>query len=340
MEGKMADLNEIRAAKARHTAVLMDRPNVVGVGIGWRILGDVQTNELCLSVLVSDKIAIEGLPPEALVPKQLGNVPTDVVHTGTIRANQVPTGKFRPAPGGVSIGHYQISAGTLGCIVRDRTTGDRLILSNNHVLANSNNAQAGDPIIQPGGADGGTVANDLIARLERFCVIDFGTTPGSDCGFASAYASFGNAIASLLGSRHRVSVLQDTPQAVNLADAAVARPINDEDVLDEILNIGEISGITEGVLGMSVRKSGRTTGYTTGSITTIEATVSVNYGSGQVATFENQLVAGPMSAGGDSGSLVVAADSQAAVGLLFAGSTQTTIFSPIQAVLDCLDVTL
>lgn len=334
----MADLNEIRAAKALHAAALMDRPNVVGVGIGRQIVKNVQTDELCLSVLVADKIAIEGLAPEALVPAQVSNVPTDVVQIGTVWANQAPTGKFRPAPGGVSIGHYQISAGTLGCIVRDRTTGDRLILSNNHVLANSNDAQMGDPIIQPGGADGGTVADDLIAQLERFCTIDFGSAPGSDCGIASAYAGFGNAIASLLGSRHRVSVLQASPQAVNLVDAAVARPINDADVLDEILNIGEISGTTEGVLGLPIRKSGRTTGFTTGTITTIEATVSVNYGLGKVATFENQLVAGPMSEGGDSGSLIVAADSQEAVGLLFAGSTQSTIFNPIQAVLDCLDV--
>lgn len=334
----MAELSEIRAAKAAHTAVLMNRPNVVGVGIGRNIKGGVQTDELCLSVLVADKIAVEGLAPEALVPSQLGSVPTDVVQIGTVRANQVPTDKFRPAPGGVSIGHYQISAGTLGCVVRDRTTRDRLILSNNHVLANSNDAAVGDPIIQPGGADGGTVANDLIARLERFCMIDFGTNTGSDCGIASAYAGFGNAIASLLGSRHRVTVLQANPQAVNLADAAVARPINDGDVLDEILNIGVVSGTTEGVLGMQVRKSGRTTGYTTGVITTIEATVSVNYGSGRVATFENQFIAGPMSEGGDSGSLIVAADSQQAVGLLFAGSTQSTIFNPIQAVLDCLDV--
>ena len=334
----MANLTEIRATKATHTAALMDRPNVVGVGIGQRIVSGVQTEELCLSVLVADKIAIEGLAPEAMVPSQLGNVPTDVRQIGTVWSRQVPTGKFRPAPSGVSIGHYQISAGTLGAVVRDRSTGDQLILSNNHVLANSNDAQTGDPIIQPGGADGGTVANDLFARLERFCVIDFGTETSSDCGIASSYAGFGNAMASLLGSRHRVTVLQANPQAVNLVDAAVARPINDDDLLTEILGIGEISGTTEGTLGMSIRKSGRTTGFTTGTITTIEATVSVNYGPGQVATFENQLVSTPMSEGGDSGSVIVAADSQEAVGLLFAGSTQSTIFSPIQAVLDCLNV--
>ena len=334
----MAELSEIRQVKAAQTAALMARPNVVGVGIGRRVIGNIHTEELCLSVLVADKIAAEGLAPEALVPDFYGGVPTDVVQIGTVRANQVPTGRFRPAPGGVSIGHYQISAGTLGCIVRDRATGTRLILSNNHVLANSNNAQVGDPIIQPGGADGGSVNTDHIANLERFCPIDFGTETGSNCGIASTYANIGNAIASLLGSSHRVTVVQANPQAVNLVDAAVARPLNDGDVLDEILNIGAVSGTVEGTLGMQIRKSGRTTGYTTGMITTIEATVSVNYGPGQTATFQNQFVAGPMSQGGDSGSLIVDMNSPRAVGLLFAGSTDSTIFNPIQAVLDCLNV--
>jgi predicted ATP-dependent Lon-type protease len=91
---------------------------------------------------------------------------------------------------------------------------------------------------------------------------------------------------------------------------------------------------------MAVRKSGRTTGFTTGEITVIEATVTVCYGSGKDAVFENQLIMGPMSQGGDSGSLIVAAGSLQAVGLLFAGSEQSTIANPIQAVLNCLDVTL
>ena len=91
-------------------------------------------------------------------------------------------------------------------------------------------------------------------------------------------------------------------------------------------------------LGMPVRKSGRTTGFTTGEILLMDATVSVSYGVGQTAQFDDQLIAGPMSQGGDSGSLVVAGDSQEAVGLLFAGSNQTTIFNPIQRVLDALNI--
>jgi len=89
---------------------------------------------------------------------------------------------------------------------------------------------------------------------------------------------------------------------------------------------------------MSVRKSGRTTEFTTGTITVLNATVNVSYGVGQVARFENQIVTTPMSQGGDSGSLLVAGDALHAVGLLFAGSDQATIHNPIQAVLDCLEV--
>jgi hypothetical protein len=224
-------------------------------------------------------------------------------------------------------------------VVRDRSTNVRLILSNNHVLANSNEASLGDAILQPGPVDGGTPANDTIATLERFCPIDFGSGPGV-CGLAGSYASLGNAIAALLGSKHRVNVFQSNPQATNLVDAAVARPVNDGDVLDEILEIGTIQGTLDATLAMPLRKSGRTTGLTTGEVTVLNATVNVSYGSGKTARFENQIVAGPMSQGGDSGSLVVHGTDLKAVGLLFAGSNQSTILNPIQAVLDCLQVTI
>jgi hypothetical protein len=69
-------------------------------------------------------------------------------------------------------------------------------------------------------------------------------------------------------------------------------------------------------------------------------TISVEYGDGLSARFDNQVITTPISQGGDSGSLVVAGDSLHAVGLLFAGSEQSTIFTPIQTVLDTLKVTI
>jgi hypothetical protein len=272
-----------------------------------------------------------------VVPREVDGVQTDVMEVGDLRIQQGHTDRWRPAPGGVSIGHYKITAGTLSCVVRDRTSGARLILSNNHVLANSNDAAPGDAILQPGAADGGREEDDLIAHLERFTTIQFNTQPAT-CDLAKGYAGLGNFVAGLLGSSHQVQVIRANPQAANLVDCAVARPVDEGMVLDEILEIGTPSGVIAASLGMAVRKSGRTTGLTSGVVTVLDATVTVSYGYDQNGTFEEQIVSGPMSQGGDSGSLLLAGDSTLAVGLLFAGSDQATIFNPIQAVLDSLQV--
>jgi hypothetical protein len=335
----MAQQVEVKRVKELHKNDVLEKPNVVGVGTGFKRLGDTVTDELAVIALVRNKLPEAGLAPESQIPKTLEGVPTDVLQVGELHALQSPRDRWRPAPGGVSIGHYQITAGTFGCVVRDQATGERLILSNNHVLANSNRASVGDSILQPGPTDGGQVPGDTIAELARFCPIEFNTEPGS-CDIAQAFAAIGNFIASLLGSSHQVDVFQNKPQALNLVDAAVARPLEDSEILDEILNIGVVTGTTLPILGMSVRKSGRTTGTTTGTINVIDTTVDVNYGPDRTARFENQIVTSPMSQGGDSGSCLVDAESTNAVGLLFAGSDQATIHNPIQAVLDCLEVAL
>jgi hypothetical protein len=87
---------------------------------------------------------------------------------------------------------------------------------------------------------------------------------------------------------------------------------------------------------MAVRKSARMASYTEGIITVLEATVNVTYGASGTARFENQIVSTPMSEGGDPGSLLADAGYPAAVGLLIAGSPQSTIFNPIATVLDSL----
>jgi hypothetical protein len=335
----MSEREQVTQVKDLHKEAILAKPNVVGVGTGYKVAGKQKTDELCVVTLVRRKVPKEGLAAEALVPKSIEGVSVDVIEVGDLRALQARTDRQRPAPGGVSLGHYKVTAGTFGAVVRDRKTGARLILSNNHVLANSNDASLGDPIIQPGAADGGRVENDTIAYLERFCSIDYGTSPPV-CGVATGLVTLANLLAALMGSKHRLEALQANPTAANLVDAAVARPVDDGAILDEIVDIGEIQGTTSAMLGMTVRKSGRTTAFTTGEITVLDATVSVSYGPGQTARFDNQIVTSPMSQGGDSGSLLVDNSSQLAVGLLFAGSEQSTIHSPIQTVLDCLEVTI
>lgn len=334
----MTTQERVIEAKNTHQQDLLNKANVVGVGIGYKETGGQRTDELSVVVLVREKQPADQLPPQAVVPAQVDNVKTDVVQVGDIRAFQARTDRWRPAPPGVSIGHAQITAGTFGAVVRDRASGARLILSNNHVLANMNDAQIGDPILQPGPFDGGQSEGDVIARLERFCPIQFGTSPG-ECNIAGGVAALANLFAQLLGSKHRLQPMRISPQAVNRVDAAVARPVDDSLILDEILEIGAPQGTQPAALSMAVRKSGRSTGLTTGQILVLDATVNVSYDT-RTVQFEGQIVAGPMSAPGDSGSLVVAGDSLRAVGLLFAGSDQSTIFNPIQDVLDCLDVTI
>ena len=104
----------------------------------------------------------------------------------------------------------------------------------------------------------------------------------------------------------------------------------------DILDIGIPKGVHEGVLGMDVQKTGRTTGHTTGKITQVDVTVQVDY-ERQTVTFVDQFMATGMSSGGDSGSAILDMEGYV-VGLLFAGSQIATLINPIQLVTDALGV--
>ena len=331
------DINRVFTAKVE-AVNLLDQPGVVGLGVGYKIEHGAETDSLSVVVLVEKKKPVAALLDDDLIPQRIKNVPTDVQEVGYIRALQSRKSKWRPAPGGVSIGHFKITAGTFGTVVTEKGTGIKLILSNNHVLANSNKATPGDPIYQPGPADGGR-PQDTIGSLYNFVPIDFGED-GADCFLAEYYVRFGNWIADLVGSRHTIKAQRVDPQAVNYVDAARAIPNNQEDIEDRIIDVGKIEGYEEAVLGMAIAKSGRTTEYTVGNITMVHATVQVDYGAGQIATLEEQIISGYMSAGGDSGSLMYNLETKKAVGLLFAGSDRVTIYNPIKRVLDALHITI
>ncbi len=83
--------------------------------------------------------------------------------------------------------------------------------------------------------------------------------------------------------------------------------------------------MTAPTVGMLLQKTGRTSGHTTGRITSVNATVNVGYGSGRVAKFVHQITTTLMGQPGDSGSLMLNSSNNQAVGLLFAGSASMTI---------------
>nr|MBA2337455.1 serine protease [Acidimicrobiia bacterium] len=277
----------------------------------------VVTNERCIQVFVEQKVDLDLLPTGERVPKTVNRRPTDVVAVGNLFAwdwgtaagspgIQALTGKRRPAMGGDSIGHFAITAGTAGTGCYDQAVDPGIppryyILSNNHVLANSNDANLGDAIYQPGPYDGGGPA-DQIGNLHHYVPIRF---DGTD----------------------------------NLVDAAVAE-VPFHDFTREIYYLGYVAGnYAPVVVGDLVKKTGRTTNFTTGRVISVAATVNVNYGGGKVAKFVNQIITTAMSAGGDSGSLVLDTDNNA-VGLLFAGSSVVTIINNIQFVQALLNVRL
>lgn len=329
------DITRIKGLLPSINRQLFKKPNIIATGIGYKMVQGKKTSQLCIIASVETKVAAAALSQSELIPSTIDGIPTDVYPVGPVHILQSPTGRFRPAPGGVSIGHFNITAGTLGCLVKKEDTIH--ILSNNHVLANSNQAVTGDIILQPGPLDGRNISDHIIAKLSGFVPIQF-ENENSSCRFSKGITGIFNFFARMSGSSARLhsSIIK---QNGNLVDCAIARPINDGDVFNNILGIGTISGMAEGLLSMNIKKSGRTTGFTEGIIEQVDVTVRVNFGAGKTALFTDQLIAGGMSQGGDSGSVVLNSDNEI-VGLLFAGSTNTTIINRIQNVFSELGVNL
>lgn len=296
--------------------------NIVGVGIGEKETDGRPTGQLALRVYVEKKVEEKKgeaftIASDARIPPAIKGVRTDVIEIGVIEAFDrtreaqaeayVDRQRYpRPVPGGVSVGHPSVTAGTLGCMVYDQQS--LYILSNNHVLANSNGAQIGDPIIHPASADGGTDPQHRIATLSDFTAIKMGGPANSvDCAIAWV-----------------------TPNVV--------RP--------EILQIGLPDQIVdEPRRGVAVMKRGRSSGLTTnGIVDDIHFTVRVSYREAGWAIFTDQvLIRGEgFSQGGDSGSLIIDRASNRPLGLLFSGNAEsgTTVANRLTEVLQAMRVSI
>ena len=230
----------------------------------------------------------------------LEGLPVRTKQVGIIRAVQARTDKWRPSPGGVSIGHYATTAGTLGCSVCKN--GKKYILSNNHVLAESNDGIIGDDIYQPGPYDSGG-PDDKIGELYDYIPLVF-----NDSG---------------------------NP---NYVDCALCKPTNESDVLDSIIDLDYPQGKKEAESSEQVTKSGRTTGTTEDEITEFSGLISIDYYGGRIGYFDDQIITGCMHEGGDSGSVLLNKDTKKVVGLLFAGSGVITIFNRATKVAEELEI--
>ncbi len=269
---------QVSAAQELHAERLLRLPNVVGTGTGYRQLRGRFGNEVCVQVFVQGKLDPSELPEWAVVPREVHHgaqrMRVDVIDVGFVFAAQDTT-RYRPVPGGCSIGHQdRVDASTLGgwaCDLRDSTI---VMLTCNHCISNLNVASAPAGILQPGRLDGGVIPGDLIGSLKRFVTMTTGTPP----------------------------------PAVTAVDAAIGTITANR--TDNVLQIGPaIYELGTPALGMAVQKRGRTTRLTTnGRITSVNVQVTVNYGTTQglignafivTSTDSNQF-----ANRGDSGSLI------------------------------------
>lgn len=282
---------------------IFEDDNIVGAGIAEKISGEERTDELGIVFYVREKLPAPDLNPESLLPPVLAAangraVFTDVVEIGDV----VPQINIQDTPiqSGYSVGYKDLATGTLGAIVRRRAK--RFLLSNSHVFADAGLGTIGDPIIFPGSDDGGVNPSNLVARLTTFTPFVVGQ-------------SFTNLADAALAE---LETLERTNLDLSILDAATP------------LKVGTPQR------GMAVSKRGRTTGDTTSTVRDVDFRILVRYDGVGVVGFTGQVLCDNYTAGGDSGSIVVAKDTGAIVGLHFAGSENGSVFTPIRTVMNVL----
>jgi hypothetical protein len=305
----------IRAAIAvqnRHLKALMSNPEVVGTGVG------IGQDGLPTIKVFTKRPGVPG------IPDGLESIPVHVEVTGMVVALGDTTARYRPAPIGVSTGHPEITAGTIGARVKDRM-GNVYALSNNHVYANQNDAIIGDSALQPGPYDSGNDPADKIGELYDFEPIDFSSSGENFMDAAIAFSSI-----DVLGN-------STLPDGYGTPNSSIFGDLNGDGFFDN----------KNDLLTLPVQKYGRTTGLTHGQVSAINVFVEVCYEQFwflciKSAYFYDQIqisTAGFCSPG-DSGSLIVTDDeNKNPVALLFAGSETTTFATPIDLVFHRFGVT-
>jgi len=214
--------------------------------------------------------------------------------------------RARPIVPGASINAPGTGAGTLGLFVRDRVDGATLLMTCMHVVAASAGSAVGAPVLQPAELDGGESARDVVATVRRHGHLT-GRAP-MDCAIAHV---------------HREVECQHSPMS-GWCD-------------------GRFAPVDPTLIGVPVRKLGRTTHESAGVVSGIEVEISVRFDSA-IVRFANLVevstAVGAFSARGDSGSLVVETATGRAVGLHTAGSRHASYSQAIGPLLDHFSVDL
>jgi hypothetical protein len=330
--------------KAQFVTDVMKQKNVNGIYYG-EMLKSGNHKGMGYVITVSKKLPKSELSKQEIIPHKIGEVSTDVIETGEIKALGRKDTEL-PLMMGDSGGHVDITAGTFGFLAKKLNDIKVYCVSNNHVFANVNKGKKGDPILKPGAYDGGTISNS-VGVLDKFIPIVFSEGEPS-CPISNMIVSWLNVLASTIGSKVTFSYTSNkiTSNSFNIVDCALSQLFdNTEEKLrfvSSVRDLGRIVNTTSFQIGDEVWKSGRTTGVTSGIVKGVDYVTKVNMGDGKMAIFEDQYIIGTpgFSAGGDSGSSIHKKSGSDLLlgGLLFAGSGSVTIGNKISNVLEKLGV--
>ena len=272
-----------RAARPQAALRLARKPDLTGFAIG---VSPQTENDYKLAIRLYGKQRASSLPAKVRdLARMAERYPGDVELVTGVRYQ--PRGLTIRAGG--SVGHPQITAGTLGAFVQDAK--HYYALSNNHVLANSDNAVKGDEAQQPGPLDQQNGQHDVIGFLERW-------VPLSKATVDAAIARLNGDVVDFFEQHRYVGIGTLDP-----------RPISDRFSVRRVI------------------KRGRTTGVTRGTVSAFDLDgVVLDYEAPNgLVTFNNQLEfvgspkTKPFSLGGDSGSLIIDRDTLRPYALLYGG---------------------
>lgn len=182
-----------------------DPDNIASVGFGKRERDGVPTGEEAVVVGVVRKKPLHELSSKKVLPNDINGYRVDVQEFGLIAAppnllnegvgpQKDRTGRWRPTPLGVSVAHIDVTAGTTSFILYDKGTDEEFMSSNNHVIANMNKGEKGDPILQPGPHDSGG-SDDKVAELESYIKVKDGVTV--DLAWGKPITKFVNKVVGL-----------------------------------------------------------------------------------------------------------------------------------------------
>jgi len=148
---------------ARSLSTSGETPPTLALGVARRARKD-----FALAVRIQQRALERSREVELITQQAKGEL--DVRYIGLVEKRAAPWHRQRQRPLriGCSVGHFNVTAGTLGAFVHPRGGGPTALLSNNHVLANENRGKKGDAILQPGALDNGQNSNDVVATLAEF----------------------------------------------------------------------------------------------------------------------------------------------------------------------------